>query len=212
MEQKQNKVLPLVALVLVAVLGVVGVTFAYFTSTDTFKNVFCTKQYNMEVVETFESPENWTPGSETKKTVVATNKGEVDAAVRVSYTEEWKDSTGGPLSLTDSTGKRAALINFTDGYQSYWQQSVESGTTYYYYKTKLAQNASTTSLIKSVTFNPDVAIQTTDDCVDDPVAHTKTCTTTASGYAGGTYTLTVKVETVQHDQYTAAWGTEVTIN
>ena len=39
-----------------------------------------------------------------------------------------------------------------------------------------------------------------------------TCTTTASGYAGGTYTLTFKVETVQFDQYKTAFGTNVTIS
>ena len=113
--QKIKSKKSLVALLLVAVLGIVGATIAYFTSTDTFENLFGTKPYSMEVVETFESPDDWTPGTTTNKTVVATNKGDVEAAVRVSYTESWVDANGDPLSLTDSatpTPNRAAIINF----------------------------------------------------------------------------------------------------
>lgn len=214
MQKIKNKK-SLVALTLVAVLGVVGVTIAYFTSTDTFTNVFRTKPYNMEVVETFESPDNWTPGTTTDKTIVATNKGDVEAAVRISYTEEWKDANNQTLPLTDNatpTPNRAAIINFASDLNTKWTQSTEGGTTYYYYKTKLAKNQSTSSLIDSVTFNPAVTIGATDNCVDDATAHTRTCTTTTNGYGGGTYTLTFTVETVQYDQYQTAWGTSVAIS
>ena len=162
--QKIKSKKSLVALLLVAVLGIVGVTIAYFTSTDTFENVFGTKPYSMEVVETFESPDDWTPGTTTNKTVIATNKGDVEAAVRVSYTESWVDANGDPLSLTDSatpTPNRAAIINFASDLSTKWTKSTEGGKDYYYYKTKLAKNASTTSLIESVTFNPAVTISTT---------------------------------------------------
>ncbi len=201
----------LVALLLVAVIGVVGVTFAYFTSSDTFTNVFGTKPYKMEVVETFKSPDNWTPGTTTDKSVVATNKGDIEAAVRVSYTEEWKDANGSALALTDGTN-RAAIINFSDDLSTKWTKSTENGVDYYYYKTKLAKDASTTSLIKSVTFNPNVTISTSNNCVTDSTKNTQTCTTNTSGYAGGTYKLNIKVETVQYDQYKSAWGTTVAIS
>ncbi len=202
----------LVALLLVAVLGVVGVTFAYFTSTDTFSNIFKTKPYKMEVVETFESPADWTPGTTTNKSVIATNKGDVEAAVRISYTEAWVDANGQTLALKDDNGNSAVVINFADDLATKWTKSTENGTDYYYYNSKLAKDASTTSLIKSVTFNPNVTIALENNCVEDTTNHTKTCTTSTSGYAGGTYTLTVKVETVQFDQYQAAWNTSVTIN
>ncbi len=219
----------LVALVLVAVLGVVGATMAYFTSTDTFENVFGTKAYSMEVVETFESPDDWVPGTTTSKTVVATNKGDVDAAVRISYTESWKDANDNQLPLTDSatpTPNRAAVINFASDLNTKWTKSTEGGKDYYYYKTKLAKNASTSSLIESVTFNPNVTISTNDTCTytltnntttttkptDMTTVKSVTCRTTTNGYAGGTYTLTITVETVQFDQYKTAWGTSVTIN
>ena len=210
MEKKNKK--PLVALLSVGILGLVGGTFAYFTSTDTFENVFKTKPYKMDVVETFESPEDWTPGTETSKSVIATNKGDVEAAVRVSYTEEWLDANGDALALKDASDNAAAIINFADDLDTNWTKSTENGVDYYYYNTSLAKDESTTSLIKSVTFNPDVEISTESDCVVDATNHTTTCTTIAGGYAGGTYTLTVKVETVQFDQYKDAWSTTVTID
>ena len=185
----------LVALLLVALFGTVGVTFAYFTSTDTFESVFSTKPYKMEVVETFESPDNWVPGTTTSKSVVA---------------EEWKDALGNTLPLKDAGDNFASIINFASDWSSKWTKSTENGTDYYYYKTKLAKNASTSSLIESVTFNPNVTITTTNNCVEN--GNVKTCTTTTGGYAGGTYKINIKVETVQLDQYKTVWGTNVTIN
>ena len=216
-EAKKRNNLSVFALLMVAVLGAVGVTIAYFTSTDTFTNTFGTKPYSIQVKETFESPTDWTPGTTTNKTVSATNMGDVDAAVRVSFEESWKDSADGDLDLVDSTtGERAAIINYADGYLTKWKEVTEEVNgrekTYYYYKTKLAKNAATTSLIQSVTFNPNVTISSADNCVTDNTNHTKTCTTTTTGYAGGTYTLEITVETVQYDQYRTAWGTTVAIS
>ena len=214
-QQKRNKKPILFGIMMILVGVAIGGTFAYFTSSDTFENTFSTKPYVMEVTEQFESPTDWTPGTTTNKTVIATNKGDVDAAVRVHYTEEWKDANNQTLPLTQTVSGntiRAAIINFADDYNTKWTTSTEDGVTYYYYKTKISKNQSTSSLLKSVQFNPDIPITTTDNCVDDATAHTRTCTTTTSGYAGGTYKLTVYVETVQHDQYKNAWGTNVTIN
>ena len=208
-EKKMNKK-PIIALVLLLFVAVIGGTIAYFTSSDTFTNIFSTKPYTMEVKETFTSPSNWTPGTTTSKTVVATNKGDVEAAVRISYTETWKDSSNQSLPLKDGSNRPAAIINFASDLNTKWTKSTEGGKDYYYYKTKLAKNASTTSLIESVTFNPEVAISSQSNCVTE--GNVKTCTTTTSGYAGGTYTLTITVETVQFDQYKTAWGTNVTIS
>ena len=203
---------PLVALLFVAVIGVVGGTFAYFTSTDSFQNVFRTQPYHMEVTETFESPSDWTPGTTTDKSVIATNKGDVEAADRVSYTESWQDATSSPLPLEDAGHNRAAIINFADDLDTNWTKSTESGKDYYYYNTRLAKDESTTSFIESVTFNPNVTISTENDCQEDEESNTIICTTATDGYVGGTYTLTITVETVQYDQYRTAWGTSVTIS
>ena len=51
MNKRKKKAL--LTLLMVAVLGVVGGTFAYFMSEDTFTNIFSTKLYKMEVKETF---------------------------------------------------------------------------------------------------------------------------------------------------------------
>lgn len=211
MDKKKTNKKPLVALLLIAIIGVVGGTFAYFTSTDTFTNLFATKPYIMEVVETFTSPDNWTPGTTTPKTVVATNKGDVDAAVRVSLSEGWVDSNGSTLSLTDSANRSAAIINFASDLSTAWTKITENGTDYYYYNTKLSKGESSSSLIDSVTFNPKVTIASTNECDTTTVAGKQTCTTTTSGYAGGKYTLTITVETVQYDQYKTAWNTTADI-
>jgi len=199
----------LVALVLVAILGIVGVTIAYFTSTDTFTNIFRTKPYQVQTVDIFESPSDWTPGSTTSKQVFVNNTGNVTAAVRISYTESWKDASNNALPLTDGENNAAAIINFAGDWANNWTKKTESGVDYYYYKTGLKPSYSTPALIESVTFNPAVEITTTKDC--ETVDEVTTCTTSSGGYAGGTYTLTIKVETVQFDQYQTAWGTNVSI-
>ncbi len=221
-KKKMNKKPILFGLLMVLVGVAIGGSFAYFTSSDTFTNEFKTKPYVMEVTETFQSPDDWTPGTTTNKTIIATNKGDVEAAVRIKLTESWKDANNQSLSLTDASNNSAAIINFASDLNTKWTKSGD----YYYYKTKLAKNQSTSTLINSVTFNPAVAISSTDNCVytltDNTTTTTKpsnmstvksvTCTTTTGGYAGGTYTLEVKVETVQYDQYQTAWNTNVVIN
>ena len=209
MKKYKNKK-SLVALLLVAVLGIVGVTIAYFTSTDTFTNVFRTQPYRMEVTEVFESPSNWVPGTTTSKVVYANNTGNVGAAVRVSYTESWKDALNQNLPLKDDQNRNAAILNFPSNFSENWVKSTESGVDYYYYKTEVAAGASTTNFLESVTFNPNVTISTDHDCTT--VGSTTTCTTATGGYAGGTYTLTITVETVQYDQYGTAWSTSVNIS
>ena len=221
-QQKKNKKPILFGLLMLLIGGIVGGTFAYFTSQDTFENEFKTKPYKMEVTETFESPTDWTPGTTTNKTIVAKNTGDVDAAVRVKLVESWKDANNQTLALKDGNNNAAAIINFASDLSTKWTKSGD----WYYYNTKLTKNQTTSSLINSVTFNPAVNISTEDVCTytltNDTTTTTKpadmstvkstTCTTTTSGYAGGTYKLDITVETVQYDQYQTAWSTDVVIN
>ena len=76
-------------LILILFVGIVGLTFAYFTNSADIDNIFQTKPYGNVITEEFTSPSNWLPGSEVEKSVVATNTGEVDQAVRIKLTEEW---------------------------------------------------------------------------------------------------------------------------
>ena len=211
---KKNKK-SLIALLILVIIGVIGFTLAYFSDSITIGNKFKTKEYGTSVTEVFESPDNWTPGTTTDKTVVATNTGNVDEAVRISYTEKWvaADETTELSGWVDAYGKltsheeelttdeKAAIINFDN--ESDW--TLNNG--YYYYNYKLEPNESTSSLIESVTFNSLV----TSDSKCETVDNTTTCTSTKKGYDGATYTLTFTIESVQYDQYKKAWNTTIDI-
>lgn len=193
---------PLIAIALILIGGVVGGTLAYFTTKTDFENVFKTKPYSAQVTEQFVSPENWTPGTTTPKTVVAKNTGDVDIAVRVSYDEKWVSKNGGTLSLTQGSN-RVSILNLTN--QTDW---IKQGD-YYYYKKKLSKNESTTSFLGSVTFNKNVTASTR--CTKSADGLVENCVSTGDGYDGATYTLTIHVETVQFDAYQEVWTNQVTI-
>ena len=118
----KNDIKPIIAVALLLIGGIVGGTIAYFTTNASFENVFRTKPYATQITETFESPDNWTPGTTTAKTVIAKNTGDVDIAVRLSYTESWISANNEQLPLTIGTGtSRAAIINLAN--QSDWIKS-----------------------------------------------------------------------------------------
>ncbi len=195
----------LIAIAVIAALGMIGGTYAYFTDRVEVANEFKTKPYGTQVTEEFTSPDNWLPGDETPKTVVVKNTGEVDVAVRVSYTENWVSASGTPLSGTQTiSGQnvKAAIINLDN--TSDWTKVGN----YYYYNKKLVSGNSTTSFIKSVTFNS----QITDDTVCTTTNNVTTCTSTGNGYDGANYTLTINVETIQFNAYQAVWNTAAIIS
>ena len=189
-------------LLLMFVFVVVGGTIAYYTSNDTFENEFDAGKYKIETQEAFVSPENWTPGTTTPKTFTVTNKGTVDSAVKVCFTQSWVDANNAPLNLKDTHDNLAAVLNFASNSDKKWLEDCSNdGVTkycFYYYK-KLEPNETTSNLLESVTFNANVDIDSTRNCTTENGV--TTCTTTATGYAGAKYTLNVNIETVQYDQY-----------
>ena len=207
MEKKNKKPLIFIAL-LFSVLLIVGGTIAYYTSSDTFENEFDTGTYEIETKEAFVSPDNWTPGTTTPKEVIATNKGNTMAAVRVKLTPSWLASDGvTTLPLTDGTNE-AAIINYAFDKDYKW---VKEGDWYYYVR-PLDTDESTSSIIESVTFNPNVNISATHNCVEDATTHSRTCTTETTGYGDATYKLMVDIETCQFDKYQEVWNTNVDIS
>ena len=208
---KKNK--SLIALLLVLCVGLVGITIAYFSNSTEIENEFNTKEYGTTYTEEFTSPSNWLPGDTTDKTVIVTNSGLVDEAVRISLTEKWVAKDGTILSglidsngnLTDNTenSEHAAIINFSDNGDFTYSNG------YYYYNYRLAPNETTSSLIDSVTFNSKV--KNSDDCFtnENNGVKTITCNTTESGYDGATYTLTFNIETIQYNKYKEAWGVDI---
>ena len=77
----------LIIILLILTIGLVGLTIAYFANSTSVDNVFTTQPYGTTVTEEFTSPSNWLPGEEVDKTIVATNTGNVDEAVKISLSE-----------------------------------------------------------------------------------------------------------------------------
>ena len=205
-----------IALLLVAIVGVVGLTIAYFANSSSVANTFVTGEYGTSVTQTFTSPDNWLPGTTTDASVIATNNKPTEVAVKITLSENWKaanndilsgwvTATGNPSAHTnnEATDERAAIINYAD--LTNWIYYNGS----YYYKYKLVQNASTPSLINSVTFNR--IVNASSNCVtsSNNGVTTTTCSSTNAGYDGATYTLTATIETVQADQYLNHWNLSV---
>lgn len=180
----------------VSILTVLGTTIAYFTTSTDIKNIFQVGLYQHEIVEEFVSPNNWTPGSTTNQKIEITNKGSITMAVRASYTEKWTSANGTNLPLKDNENNIASIIHFNDG----WEKD-EDG--YFYYgtkenKTMLKPSESTTSFINGVTFNKNIKATLTEEKSAD--GQTITYTSQGTGYDNATYTLTVKIDTIQYDQ------------
>lgn len=185
----------LIALTILVFVGIIGGTFAFFTSTQTFDNLFRTKTFSTKFEEKFESPDNWVPGVTTKKEIIASNEGDVEVAVRVSYTEKWVSANGNTLSGTQGTN-RAAILNFAN--TSDW---VKVGD-YYIYNKKLSSGEKTTTFLESVTFNEEITADVS--CTTE--GSIKKCVSTGDGYDGATYTLSLTIETIQFDAVESQWN------
>lgn len=173
----------------------IGTTLAYFTSSILFDNQFNLGNYNIVTQEVFNAPNDWSPGDITEKTIISTNNGTIDAAVRISMTEVWTDSNDDEIDSSDIPND-AVILNFTT--PSRWTKVGN----YYYYNYILKSGESTTSLIDSVTLNPNLNEST---CVEENGV--QTCTSNIQGLYGAHYTLTFTIETVQYDKYQEVWNT-----
>lgn len=200
-KKKKDKRTKLLIVGGISLFTVLGGTLAYFTTSSTIKDIFNTAKYETKIVEVFESPSDWTPGTTTEKTIKITNNGTIDMALRASYTEKWVNAKGKEISLTDDDNNVAAIINFDNS----WTKS-EDG--YYYYgsksnMTKLLPSETCSSFITGVTFNEDIKADLNTSVSQD--GKTITFTSTGNGYDDATYTLTVKIDTVQYDQAKNFW-------
>jgi alternate signal-mediated exported protein, CPF_0494 family len=198
-KNKQKK--RLLLLLGIAVLTVLGSTIAYFTTSTDIANYFKIALYQNEIVEKFVSPDNWTPGTTTDKTITVKNTGSINMAVRVSYTEKWTSANGSELNLIDENGNVASIINFNEG----WTKDSDG---YYYYGSKenmnkVKPNEITTSFISGVTFNENIKSSLKETKSDD--GQTITYTSTGDGYDNATYSLIIKIDTIQYDQAQNVW-------
>lgn len=196
---KKKRIIVIAALA--ALVALVGGTVAYYSDSKQFGNLFKLAADNIEYVETFESPNNWKSCDETPKTLVITNKSATPVAARFKMTEYWKaagsTSTGqtSDLSLTYQN-QNVAIINFQN--ENDWE--LVDG--WYVYKHTLNENESTSSLLKSVTFNCSVNFA-------GDVAYSadgKFGTTNMTDYQNAKYHLDITAQTVPADQKAQAWG------
>lgn len=192
------RILPIVTLV--GILTVIGATIAFYGDSAIFNNSFTLQGETEEAtfVDTFKSPENWSPCDETPKTAVATNKNTTPRYVRMKINDYWRENGSQtdpddhetsdlPKTWTDSD-------NITHSYTTINYQNREdwdlSSDGWYYFNTALGQNESTSSLLESVTFNCEVNLAgETRYSVDG-----KTAESTPTAYADAQYHVYVTFE------------------
>lgn len=128
--------------------GVVGGTFAWFTSQDTVTNKFATGGTNddpnagIDIWEKFKEPTNVVPGTTTDKLVQVKNTSTYDQFIRVKITPKW-EKDGLDASYLD--------LNFVkDNLGSGQGQWLKDGD-YYYYIGKVSGGKFTNTLLESVT-------------------------------------------------------------
>jgi len=233
----KNKKMPIVAIALLAIVGVVGGTIAYFTSVKEFPNIFKTDVYKTEIEEFFnpEDGEDWKPGTEVNKDVLVRNKGNVPVAVRVTMTEEWsKDGAVVEKNGKLEDGENVVIKTLASKYENNWIVDEENPNVYYY-NTAL-KTGEEIQFLDSVTLNDKLAetekictttytyketaeateTKTTDDLSTLPegairVSEKQECSSDSNGYSGLEYKLTIKVETVQYDAYKEYFNTDIKI-
>ena len=187
----------------ILLLGIVGFTIAYFTSSVDFENEFTTGLFQTEATETFTSPENWLPGDTTPKTLTIENTGNANVKARVCISEEWESDNGDPLP-NKVNGERAAILNLAN--TSDWTYRLGC----YEYNDVLEPDDVTSSFIESVTFNPNIESDMTCEITTSNGSTTKTCSSSGDGYDNATYTLTFTVETIQASAANELWASPYT--
>ena len=199
MKKKRN----LYIIAFLCFITLVGVTIAYLQSTDTFENIFKAGTYRVVTHEEFTSPDNWKPGDITPKTITTKNEGTIPVRVRVKLDESWTSSFNDNLPL-----QFKLLINHVYYFRAVSIIDLDNENDwiykggYYYYLHELLPGEETTSLIKSVTFNPEYNGNVT--CNYNSTTNSNECSS-SDEYMGGTYTLNITTETLQSDAYETLW-------
>ncbi|WP_058992787.1 BsaA family SipW-dependent biofilm matrix protein [Sarcina ventriculi] len=145
--------------------GVVGGTFAWFTSQDSVTNKFATAgtdepdnpDAGIKIEEEFDKPENVLPGTETNKDVRVKSTAKYDQFIRVKFEKKFikTNGDGTKTDVTDKLDTSLIELNFTN----YLKDTKAEGTWfegedgYYYYIGKVAGGSYTNMLLDSVTLS-----------------------------------------------------------
>lgn len=160
---KKNK--KMAGMIGLAVIMVVGGTFAYFNQTMSVTNPFDTGKYDTTLTEDFNpgDGDNWEPGAEVNKDVTIKNTGDYDVLVRVKFSEKWVNKdTKAQIKSLDNLQEGTYQESATDGLVANDGSVVEktlnkanwvynSADGYWYYKTNLAAGTDTGKFLDAVT-------------------------------------------------------------
>jgi alternate signal-mediated exported protein len=92
----------LIAALVLAVIIVMGGTFAWLTSKDQVTNkLSASNTYDVTITENYTPPENWIPGQSVTKEVGVLNAGNVDALVRLTLDHKLVLYTEGTAALSE---------------------------------------------------------------------------------------------------------------
>ena len=78
----------------VCLIVAIGYTSAYYNSTVNVENKMATQEPEIELIEKFNQDSQFLPGETVDKKVKFANSGEIDALIRVSYSQSWINQIG----------------------------------------------------------------------------------------------------------------------
>ena len=150
----------------VLVVGSIGGSLAWFTSSDSVTNPFSTASTDnpsdpnsgIKIHEDFnkEDADNTLPGDNVTKQVNVSNKATYDQLIRVKIKKVWKDAKGEEKSDLDT---KNIILNFennlTDSNKPEEGKWIEGSDGYYYYNGIVNPDGQTANLLESVTLSKD---------------------------------------------------------
>ena len=194
MYRKRNRFIkPLLTTSLLIIVGLIGISLAFFIDEFKLPISFAKQQYNDVTNIKFESPNNWTPGTTTKQEIKYKNKEEVPLAIRISIEEKWISKNGNELGLTLSDGTKATILKINN-------KDWELIDGFYYYKKKLNKGETTSNFIESITFNNNVNYEFKCNLLNN-----KKCSKSGDDYNDAKYKLDIYIETIKYDYYEEIW-------
>ena len=119
MQEKRRKRIPAI-IAIALVLFMLGQTFAFWTQEVQVKNEYQLGNHSTEIVEEFNSPDNWIPGQDVTKKVSVLNASSFPVFVKAQISLKWlgnNPTTGEAYGLTflseqSETPEYAALVTF----------------------------------------------------------------------------------------------------
>ena len=171
-KKSNKKILTVVLIVALALVGVVGTTYAYYVSNSEINNPLITKGTDIYLAEYFSPDDLWLAGETKEKEVWFGNECDLDQVLRFKVVEEWFDNKGTPGDLTDDTPwtwsgtytPTPAIINYTGEITGGTPSWTKLSDGYYYYNKVLEKQSGSTptetaAVISSVTFSPALSNQ-----------------------------------------------------